>query len=179
MAFPHSAFLIALAVCVGTSAGAIGAAQAQEMRPTPVRNAPETAADGASAQVSPVTAAAAPAAPEADLAVSLNTLAPSGGGCRLSFVVHNATGTEIADLGLEVAVFGTGGGLDRLLRLGFGPLLEGKTRVKQFDLADMACEDVGRVLVNDVVRCDGEGLTPLTCLRRLSARSDAATPFGL
>ena len=176
MAFPHSASLAAIALCAGMM---LGAANAREAQAGILSNAPETVAESAAQGAEPVRPAAAPAASEADLVVSLNTLVPSGGGCRLSFVVHNGMDTEITDLGLEVAVFGTEGGLDRLLRLGFGLLLEGKTRVKQFDLAQIPCEDVGRVLVNDVVRCEGEGLTPVTCLRRLSARSDAATPFGL
>lgn len=120
---------------------------------------------------------AAAAEPAIDLA--LNTLAPSGDGCRLSFVVRNAMGAEIEDLGLELAVFGSDGGLDQLLRFSFGMLLDGKTRVKQFDLAETPCQEIGRVLVNDVVRCEGGNMTALRCLRALSARSDAATPFGL
>lgn len=118
-----------------------------------------------------------PAPTRLDLALS--ALDPVDKGCRMSFLVKNDMASEIEDLSLEIAVFGAGGGLDRMLRLNFGLLIEGKTRVRQFDLAGTACEGVGSVLLNDVATCDGGDLTPVACLRAVSVRADGPVPFGL
>jgi len=56
---------------------------------------------------------------------------------------------------------------------------EGKARVLQFDIAGLACENISRVLVNDVVACEGEGLEPRTCLAALKPSSRLATGFGI
>ncbi|RAH96564.1 hypothetical protein DLJ53_32160 [Acuticoccus sediminis] len=157
MSLPYSVRLAVVCLALG---GLVPPAAAQDAQVAATRAAPAAAAGHA-------------------IDLSLNSLAPSGEGCRISFVVRNGMGAEIEDFGVEVAVFDGDGGLDQLLRFSFGMLLEGKTRVKQFDLAQKTCDQIGRVLVNDVVRCEGDGLTPLMCLRSLSARSDASTPFGL
>ncbi|UOM37299.1 hypothetical protein [Acuticoccus sp. I52.16.1] len=175
MSFPFSVRLAAVCLALSAFAPALIAprpALAQDTQVT-ATSSDATSTDAASSDAVP-SEAARPA-----LALALNSLAPSGEACRLSFVVRNDMGAEIEDLGLELAVFGSDGGLSQLLRFSFGMLLEGKTRVKQFDLAETPCEEIGRVLVNDVVRCEGGELTALACLRALSARSDADIAFGL
>ena len=62
-----------------------------------------------------------PAPTRLDLALS--ALDPVDKGCRMSFLVKNDMASEIEDLSLEIAVFGAGGGLDRMLRLNFGLLI--------------------------------------------------------
>lgn len=121
--------------------------------------------------------AAAP--PARDLTLALNAAEPVAEGCRLSFVVTNGMDAEIEDLSLEIAVFGADGGLTRMLRLGFGVLLDGKTRVRQFDLAGTPCEGIGSVLVNDVAACVGTGLEPIDCLRAMRVSSANGVPFRL
>jgi len=123
------------------------------------------------------TSALAQSAPE--LAIELNALTPSDTGCRVTFLATNRLGTELTRAGLEVALFGADGGIDRLVSLEFKAMPEGKARVLQFDLADLACEKLSRVLINDVVACDGEGLDPKTCLAALKPSSRLATSLGV
>ncbi|MCF3935778.1 hypothetical protein L1787_20485 [Acuticoccus sp. M5D2P5] len=155
-----------------TAAALAGAVHvnAQEAVTGPNGDAPVTAVSEATA-----TGDAAAGA----LFLELNNLAAAQNGCRVSFLVRNEMGGEIDDLSLEVAVFGKSGALDRLLRLNFGLLLEGKTRVRQFDLDATPCDGIGNVLVNDVASCDGDGLTPLSCLRAVETRSALDITFGL
>jgi len=111
--------------------------------------------------------------------LSLNAASAGTDGCRLSFVVHNGMNTELDNLSVEIAIFATEGALDRLLRLNFGILLEDKTRVRQFDLDGTQCDAIGNVLINDVAACEGGELTPLMCLRALSATTATPIAFGL
>lgn len=120
----------------------------------------------------------APAAAEALLALELNALQPLDEGCRITMVARNATGAPIGDLVLEVAVFDASGAVDRLLRLDFGALFEGKTRVRQFDLKTR-CEAIGRIVLNDVPSCTGGAIKPPACLRAVRTRSAVAAPFTL
>lgn len=107
------------------------------------------------------TAAAAPAQPAAEpppaLVLSLNTLAPQGDGCRLTFVATNGTGAEIAALAVETVLFDRGGRVAQFTLFDFGALPEGRRRVRQFDVPGLACAELGQVLLNGVARCDGPG----------------------
>lgn len=127
--------------------------------------------------VAQATEATAPSPVRLDLALS--ALQEVESGCRMSFLVTNEMAAELEDLSLEIAVFGERGGLDRMLRLNFGLLIEGKTRVRQFDLTDTPCTAIGSVLLNDVAVCEGGHLAPIDCLRAVRLAADGPVPFGL
>jgi len=111
------------------------------------------------------------AAPAPGLALELNALTPSETGCRVTFLATNTLGTELTRSAFEIALFGTGGGIERLVSLDFKAMPEGKTRVLQFDIGELGCDKVSRVLINDVVACEGTGLDPKACLAGLSTVS--------
>ena len=50
----------------------------------------------------------------------------------------------------------------------FRALPEGRTRVRQFDLDNTRCDTIGRILINGVAACDGEGLAGTECIDRLA-----------
>lgn len=128
-----------------------------------------------------VAALAAPALAQspAELDLELNALTASETGCRVTFLATNRLGTELVRSALEIALFGADGGIDRLVSLEFKSMPEGKARVLQFDLSGLSCDNVSRVLVNDVVACEGEGLDPKVCLAALKPSSRLATGFGI
>jgi hypothetical protein len=132
----------------------------------------------AMAFAAPAVAQSAPAASGA-FDIELNALSASDTGCRVTFLATNNLGTELTRAGLEVALFGADGGIDRLVSLEFKAMPEGKARVLQFDLAGLGCDKISRVLVNDVVACEGEGLDPRTCLDALKPTSRLSTGFGV
>ena len=117
----------------------------------------------------PTLAQDAPAAP--GLALELNALTPSETGCRVTFLATNRLGTELTRSAFEIALFGAGGGIERLVSLDFKAMPERKTRVLQFDIGELGCDKVSRVLINDVVACEGAGLDPKVCLSGLSTVS--------
>lgn len=108
--------------------------------------------------------------------LELNNTQPQGQGCRLTYVATNETGTDIEEIGYEVAVFDTEGVVDRLLILEFGRLSDGRTKVVQFDLAETSCDGISRLLVNDVAACSAADGSEPDCLAMLetSARGDIA-----
>lgn len=125
----------------------------------------------------PVLAQETPAAAPT-LAVELNALQPTDGACRITFLATNGL-APIERVSLEVALFGAGGGIDRLVSLDFKALSTGKTRVVQFALPELECQSVTRVLINDVTACEGEGLDPAACLAALSTSSRVTAEFGV
>ena len=105
----------------------------------------------------------------------------SEGNCRLTYVAANQTDTALDRTAYEVAVFNAEGIVTRLLVLEFGALIEGKTKILQFDLSGAGCADISRIVVNDVASCTISGSTeesPL-CMSNLVARSRTAIQFGI
>ncbi|MBK5930438.1 Tat pathway signal sequence domain protein [Halochromatium salexigens] len=106
-----------------------------------------------------------PVAPEAGnterLGIELNKLEQVDDGCRVYLVFENALGTKLEALQLELILFDTEGFIKRRLTLDAAPIDEDKTSVKLFDLAKTQCEQVGRILINDVLAMAGpDGALP-------------------
>ncbi|MDN2566936.1 hypothetical protein N1F89_11935 [Aquibium sp. A9E412] len=116
--------------------------------------------------------------PPAGLTLELNALEGTAAGCRLTFVATNRLGTDIAKAAFEVALFDTAGLVERLMVLDFRDLPHERTRVRQFDLAELDCGGIGRVLINDATACDGDGLAPDACIRGLAAENRTDIAFG-
>jgi hypothetical protein len=125
----------------------------------------------------PVAAQERPAADVA-LEMDLNGLTQTEGACRLTFVVRNGLANDLAKVVYEFALFNRSGLVERLLTLDFKDLPGGRTRVRQFDLADLQCDGLARVLVNDARECSGEGVEPGACMRDLKTTSSADMEFG-
>jgi hypothetical protein len=122
---------------------------------------------------------AAGGAPAPALVLELNGAQPSDKGCRLTFVVTNRLGTELAKAAFEIALFNEAGVVDRLTVLDFSELPEGKTKVARFDLAGTDCAGISRVLVNHATECVGAGLDPKACLLGLKPETKTGIVFGV
>ena len=127
----------------------------------------------------PAVAQDTPAAPPAALALELNATQPADAGCRVTFLATNTLGAVLDRAAVEVALFDTTGVIDRIVTLDFKALENGKTKVLQFELAGLACDQLGRVLVNDITACEGTGLVPAACLDGLVTTSRPAVTFGV
>lgn len=88
-----------------------------------------------------------------NIELELNTAADVNGGCRLTYVATNSSPVSLEKISYEVAVYDLDGFVKPLLVLEFGWLPSGKTRVVQFDLPEMACGSISRILVNGPVEC--------------------------
>lgn len=124
----------------------------------------------------------------AALPLELNKLEPISegpAGCRVYFVVTNPDAEVINPLRLDVILFGADGVILRRIAVDLGPLPARKTGVRLFDLQGLACDSIGRVLINDVLACQ-EGDKPaanpeqerMACLDRLSLSSRTKAPLA-
>ena len=112
------------------------------------------------------------------ISIELNDKRQTEKGCRLAFVFVNGLPVAITDLSLEIVLFDKQQKLTRLIAIAAGHLPSGKTRLKQFDIDGTPCDSIGRILLNDVKRCSGEGLTTISCLERTKVTSRVDIPFG-
>jgi hypothetical protein len=110
--------------------------------------------------------------------VELNKLESAGKSCRGYFVARNETSEAIASMRLDVFLFDPAGVIIRRVALTFGDLRPERTRVALFELAEVPCEEIGRLLVNDVLGCVGAGGAPIaTCPEMIRATSRTAIAF--
>jgi hypothetical protein len=113
----------------------------------------------------------------------LNRLDGFDGGCRVTLVEKNGTSTAFASLKLDLVVFGGDGIVEKRVGVEAGPLKAGRTSVRTFDLKGLACDGVGRLLINDVLSCQAEGLATDAadatgaCLDALEPRSRVSAAF--
>ena len=108
---------------------------------------------GAAVTVAALCAGGALMAQTGNIELELNTAADVNGGCRLTYVASNSSPVSLEKISYEVAVYDLDGFVKPLLVLEFGWLPSGKTRVVQFDLPEMACGSISRILVNGPVEC--------------------------
>lgn len=109
---------------------------------------------------------------ETGLSLELNAATTVQGACRLTFVVQNDLGTDLAALSYEAVVLTTGGEVAELTLLDFREIPAGRPRVRQFDLAGHPCDSIGRILINGANTCDGAA--PGACITGLRLRSRTA-----
>jgi hypothetical protein len=135
--------------------------------------------------LSALTALAAPGVATAQeaggsFALELNNAATVEGNCRVTYVATNELGTDLEAMTLEIAVFdGEGTVTDTRILLDFGAMAAGKTKAIAFDLAETGCEDISRLLINDVAECTAADGSEPDCLAALETSSRADIDFGL
>ena len=113
------------------------------------------------------------------LALELNALQPADSGCRVTFLATNSLGGELNRAAVEVAFFTTDGAIDRIVTLDFKGLTQGKTKVLQFELKNLACDGIGRLLINDITACEGTDIGATACLDGLVTTTRPDIAFGV
>ena len=139
----------------------------------------------APAQAQSQTPAAPPAASPAlagpPITLELNKLEPVAqpAGCRVYMLTNNPDAEPFEQFRLDLILFGGDGVIARRVALDLGPLAAKKQAVRLFDLQGLPCEDIGKVLINDVIGCarTGAGAGSVAdrevCLERLAPTSRA------
>jgi hypothetical protein len=105
------------------------------------------------------------------ISVELNKLEPQERGCRAYFVVTNKTATAYQALKLDLILFQTDGVIGRRFAIDLGPLKSDKRMVKLFDLDATPCDQVGSLLINDVLECKAESQLTTDCLASITPTS--------
>jgi len=110
-------------------------------------------------------------AAHARVSIELNALDPLDEACRISFLVQNGHDTDIGQAVYEAVLFDTEGRVDRLTLFDFGALPSARPRVRQFVVPGLACEALGRLLINGAETCTGDGLPEGACSDALELRT--------
>ena len=116
-------------------------------------------------------------AEKAPLKLQLNRLEPAGEACRVTMLVDNSKGTALKTYKLDLFAFDTEGVAQKRVAVEFGPLPARKTTVKIFDFPGIACPKIGRVLLNDVLACEGGDAGREACLERTETETKAGVSF--
>jgi hypothetical protein len=117
------------------------------------------------------------AAEKTPLKLQLNKLEAAGEACRVTLVVDNSKGTALKSYKVDLFAFDPEGVAQKRVAVELGPLPARKTTVKIFDFPGIACGKVGRVLLNDVLACDGGDAAREACLERTETESKAGPAF--
>jgi hypothetical protein len=114
------------------------------------------------------------------LRIELNRLEPrENAACRVWFVLNNRAAEVLDPLRLDLVLFGRDGVVARRIAVDVGPLPAGRTQARIFDVAGLACEGIGQLLLNDLLACGGtEPAQRNACMDRLTLASRVeAVPF--
>lgn len=140
---------------------------------------PQVAAqEGTPPSAAPPGAERAPLPSHGAVNVELNKLEPVASACRAYFLVENQMPVPLQEMRLDVFLFDLSGVVLRRVALSFADVGVGKVKVALFDLPDLACTDVSRLLVNDVIGCTiRNNETVPDCGDLLSVGSKASAEF--
>jgi len=111
------------------------------------------------------------------IGVELNKLEAVDGACRAFLVIENGTGAAFEALALDLVVFDADGVIAERLAVDLAPLAAGKTSVKAFDIAGLACAEAGRFLMNGVLDCRSAGDGGDACAAPVTPRGRGGLAF--
>ena len=89
------------------------------------------------------------------LRIELNRIEAAGENCRTYFLIDNRKGESWRSLKLDLFALDTDGVAAKRLAVEVGPVPGRKTLIKLFDFPGLSCSRFGRVLLNDVMTCEG------------------------
>lgn len=116
----------------------------------------------------------------ASIALELNNAATVDTTCRVTYVARNGLDSDLEVMTLEIAVFDAEGTVtDTRILLDFGSMAAGKTKAIAFDLAETTCDQISRLLLNDVAECTAADGSSPDCLAALDTSSRTDIDFGL
>ena len=100
----------------------------------------------------------------------------AGGGCRAYFLFQNNTPTSFEGFEMSLAIFDKAGTIDRLLSIDAAPLPVARTTLKLFEIPQIACANIGQILLHDVPVCKPQNAENTDCypLITLNSRTSAA-----
>ena len=131
----------------------------------------------AAALAVPATAQEAAGEKPAPVKLQLNKTETAGDACRITMVVDNSKGAALKTFKVDLFAFDTEGVAQKRVAVDLAPIASHKTSVKIFDFPGIACAKVGRILLNDVLACDGGEGAREGCLERTDVESKAGISF--
>lgn len=109
------------------------------------------------------------------ISIELSSAVDKDQSCMVSFLVENTHDTDIDGAVYETVLFGADGKVTLLTLLDFEDLPAGRPRVRQFQFAGMACNQISRVLINGAQDCTHKGDMTDACMSGLTLKSRLET----
>jgi hypothetical protein len=115
----------------------------------------------------------------APVRIELNKVEASGENCRTYFLIDNKSAEAWRSLKLDLFALDKDGVAAKRLAVEVGPVPGRKTLIKLFDFPGLSCQRFGRVLLNDVVACEGVASSREECLSAIETASKVeSVPFA-
>jgi hypothetical protein len=111
------------------------------------------------------------------LRIELNKLETEDSACRAYLVFENTTQHNFSGLTLDLVLFDKAGIVAKRLAVDAAPLLADKTSVKLFDIEGLACNSIGRMLINDALNCKDESGEIANCVAQIKPASRSDVPL--
>jgi hypothetical protein len=111
------------------------------------------------------------------LTIELNKLEPTDTACRINFVVRNETQAPFTEVLTELVFFDKESVIMARQTLDLGHLKPNKTLVLAFPVAAVKCEQLGKVLLNKIVRCGHPSDKNADCTDGASVTFKGDVPF--
>lgn len=127
--------------------------------------------------LTPALAQGQTAALDAALTVELNKLEEAENACRAYLVFENKSERTFSSFKLDLVMFGADGVITKRLAVEGAPLPAGKTSVKLFEIGDLSCASIGRILLNDVISCQDNQGDHDDCVERVSTATRSSVSF--
>lgn len=116
--------------------------------------------------------------PLTGLSLELNRVEQNGEACRATLMVLNGFEASLEKTAFELVMFDKAGLIRLMTVFDFGALPAGKTLVRRFDLPDIQCAELTRILVNGVARCAGSGIDVPRCEANFTTDNRTEIEFG-
>lgn len=117
------------------------------------------------------------ASPAPEVKIELNKLEASENACRAYLLLENRSELSFESLKLDLVLFDAEGVVAKRLAVEAAPLPQNKTSLKVFDIAQLPCDRIGRVLLNKLTSCsDGQG-SRNDCLAMVSTTARGPVDF--
>ena len=100
-----------------------------------------------------------------------------GGGCRAYFLFSNNTPTSFEGFEMSMAIFNKAGVIDRLLSIDAAPLPVARTTLKLFEIPQIACANIGQILLHDVPVCKPQNAENTDCYPLITLNSRTSAPL--
>ncbi len=118
-----------------------------------------------------------PTAPAGKIAIELNKLEEMQDRCRVYLVIRNGTARDVRNLELDVFIFDHDGLITRRVGLNTRRLKPSRIHVRLFDITEVTCSGMARLVVNEVVSCTATGGDAIDCEDDLVLSSRAPAAF--
>ena len=109
--------------------------------------------------------------------IELNKAENTEQGCRPLFLFDNQSGHQLNRFQVELVLFDHEGIHSKQILLDMAPLYEGKKTVASFLLTNVACDQIGSMLINDLPDCHNSVGGALDCLALLQVTSKSDIPL--